>query len=306
MEQSKKWTTFVSPPINAQLRLWDDVYLPQAIKSDETIIMGNYTTMNPTLESGRVLKKPLSERRMDNLMILRKVFLANASNPHITVLIGGNEIAMLNQPEKWLDAETLKFLAPSWIDRSFDPKIMVATVTATGELVTHGGLTRGLWLELGKPSDPYETAELLNRRYWGQLFLGSSYATGGNMNHYANPVFAHPFYELYPSWLNSEIPDMPFSQIVGSDSFRSGLGRQMLADKNSPLYFAEKVQTYNWGTKITIGDHSISSVGLRLRYEPVTKLDTDEGLYVATTKISENQQILADTDLGGTDFRYKK
>lgn len=83
-------------------------------------------------------------------------------------------------------------------------------------LITHGGLTAGMWQELGAPTDVHETAEAVNRllddpvRAWrpGKLMTGHT-------NLAAGPICPRTGAELAQSWLNEN--SMPFSQMHGHE-----------------------------------------------------------------------------------------
>lgn len=116
--------------------------------------------------------------------------------------------------------ETMRrWLADGWlrIAASFE-------VGTTGVFVSHAGLTRGLWAELGSPRSAGEAASALEslrpqpggwetiNRSGRMLSLGRFPIT----NTAAGPIWAEASSELLPAWVEHE--DLPFDQVHGHSS----------------------------------------------------------------------------------------
>lgn len=102
-------------------------------------------------------------------------------------------------------------------------KIRVATGLDTDAgpvLVTHAGLTAGLWSRLGEPWDVRDAANLLNtlsseRPQW--LFQTGRMMDRAAANPYAGPLWAEAGGELYPGWIRFAGGGgaVPFGQVHG-------------------------------------------------------------------------------------------
>lgn len=138
-----------------------------------------------------------------------------------------------------LSATTINTMR-SWLDEGW-LRIAVAFGDARSQvLVTHAGLTRGLWRELGEPTradDAADALEALRRTRDGweainragrMLNLGRFPIAAAN----AGPIWAEAGVELLPDWIVHR--DLPFDQVHGHSSafdwFRGRLRNPDIAD----------------------------------------------------------------------------
>lgn len=189
-------------------------------------------------------------------------------------LIGPNEIAALNVPKEWTNAKSRVFLRELWMG---DNAAKVA-VESRGRLLSHGGLTYGEWIEIGRPETAKEAATLLNEKYAKTLYQGPAYALGGAPNFAANPIWAHPSRELYPSWIAAP-ESLPFDQLTGGGSLNNPEGRS-LAGNDSIYKFADKIRYQQYGSKIEIKGQRITSLELGLGDLRLPSLPKDRRIYV--------------------------
>jgi hypothetical protein len=195
------------PSIQGQATVWHNLLDQEAAKADEVYQFGNIIG--------------LSEYAADayntgpNMEVLAD-FSKRVQLSKWHQLIGPNEIAALNVPERWTNAKSRVHLRELWMG---DAPAKTA-LAVRGRLLSHGGLTYGEWLELGRPETAEETAALLNERYAGTLYQGPCYALGGGPNFSANPIWAHPSRELYPSWIGAP-ESLPFDQVTGGGSLNN-------------------------------------------------------------------------------------
>lgn len=189
-------------------------------------------------------------------------------------LIGPNEIAALNVPESWTNAKSRVFLRDFWMS---DNAAKVA-IAVRGRLLSHGGLTYGEWTEIGRPDNADTAANLLNEKYQKTLYQGTAYALGGSPNFSANPIWAHPSRELYPSWISAP-ESLPFDQITGGGSLNNPEGRA-LAGNDTIYKFADKIRYQQYGSKIEIKGQRIISLELGLGNVRLPSLPKDRKIYV--------------------------
>jgi Calcineurin-like phosphoesterase len=169
------------------------------------------------------------------------------------------------QPQRWVqlvgnhDAQYLPggsmFYRPSIegsqieMLRSFKMGIAAAVTTpAEDYLVTHAGLTVGLWRQIGEPMTATTAAMLLNDR-------------PDLMGHQAGPLWAEAGTDLYEPWLDFR-NFIPFGQIHGHSSI-AGFDDQK-------FYCAEKVRqraTADWQarqTRVRIGGRHFIGIDPKL------------------------------------------
>lgn len=245
-------------------------------KTDRQIAFGNFINLHENF----VDKKAFG--RNNRYMTLLRLWWETSN---WVQLIGPHEIFALNFPEKWTNEHTDRMLRNKWFNAEGDKMFKVATVDK-GRLVTHGGLTHGLWVELGKPSDVCETAELLNDRFKNLLFFGDSFHVSGKPMFDADPVFAHPIYETYPSWLTTREP-MPFHQVHAGDGLNTISGREALSNFHSPIRFVKKMSKLMYGSKMFL-DNGASFLNINPMVpqdELVNFLPTGGRLYVEMNEL---------------------
>lgn len=261
--------TFISPPPQGLSQLWRKETVKTANKADKVIIPGNTLSLMP------FMKEHKNKIHNQSTLYLTSTYVETHDNAE--QLVGPNEIVALSNPKIWTNNPILMKLKEKLFDQTQHP--MLTATTSNGRLVTHGGLTYGEWVELGRPATPEETAGLLNKKYYGKLFTKSCYSLGGAPNYAADPIFAHPFLEFYPSWLTTtEL--MPFGQIVGTRSLNSEDGREAMGNEYSPLKFIERVSFRKFGSIAFINGQEVTSVGLRPQGKQISKLPEDESFYI--------------------------
>lgn len=255
------------PGIEGQLKLWNNVFEREAAASDEVYQFGNIVGLNENA-------KDISENRGAN----QDMLVAVASRMGLSrwnQLVGPNEIAALNLPDEWTNQRSRKILRDLWVGEN----PMKVAIAVRGRLITHGGLTYGEWVEIGRPERASEAARLLNEKYQRTLYQGRCYALGNAPNFSANPIWAHPSRELYPSWITA--PEaLPFDQVTGGGSLNDAEGR-LLADGDESLYkWVDTIRYRRYGSKMEINGQRIISLGLDLPETPLTQLPQDRQLYV--------------------------
>jgi hypothetical protein len=137
-------------------------------------------------------------------------------------LLGNHEASYLDGPVfgDWSVSEETGRTLRHWV-RSDRARLAAPVVSAEyGDvLVTHAGLTRWLWVELGRPTRAAEAANALNRMLHldrkrafapGRLLEGEGFSRGQ-----PGVVWADAGSELYASWLGHR---PPFGQVHGHSS----------------------------------------------------------------------------------------
>lgn len=261
------------PGIEGQYKLWRNVFERETAASDEVYQFGNIIGLNENA-------KDISENRGFNQDLLVAI-ASRLSLGRWTQLVGPNEIASLNLPEEWTNQKSRKLLRDMWMG---DDSMKVA-VAVRGRLISHGGLTHGEWVEIGRPETAAKAARLLNEKYQKTLYQGRCFALGNPPNYSANPIWAHPSRELYPSWITA--PEaLPFDQVTGGGSLNEAEGR-LLADGDESLYrWADTMRYRRYGSKIEINGQRIISVGLELPEETLSQIPQDRQLYVERLVLS--------------------
>lgn len=131
--------------------------------------------------------------------------------------------------------------------------VAVGLATAYGDLlVTHAGLTTGLWNRLDRPTDVRQAAPLLNalpEKHPNWLWETGRMMNGGGSNWNAGPCWAEAGHEVYASWLHAEADgiSVPFGQIHGHSSAYWWDKRQWscprpVADRFVPMRHARHVK----------------------------------------------------------------
>lgn len=228
------------------------------------------------------LMKGLVDETKNNESLLREA-LEKTKNHEWTMLVGPNEMLALNFPDHFTNLKSGHMLRQLWFTENDDARMKVA-ISNNERLITHGGLTHGEWVSIGKPQTSEEAAYRLNMKYSKRLFVGESIALGYKPNHSANPIFADPYLEFFPSWLTSN-DEMPFTQIHSSQSLNTEKGREILNDELNPLHHAEKVLFRKYGSIINIGEKQIISVDTQMPILRDTKLYKNTSVYVEKQKI---------------------
>lgn len=274
-EKKFKRTIFV-PSLEGQYKLWKNEIAPACNKADAVYQLGNVVGANDYARD--------NERNGANEAILKFVLLYRATQESWYQIAGVNEIMALNFPDEWTNATSRQILRNAWFSKN--PSMMTATVYE-GKLVTHGGLTYGEWLSIGKPDTAVEAARLLNEKYAATLQQGSCYRLGSPPNYAANPIWCDPIMELYPSWVTS--PEaLPFDQVHGGVSVNTARGREVMDEKNNPLKFVDKVRYNSYGSRVDIGGREILGVDLDLPAKLISSIPQTHQLYIEKLRLPAN------------------
>lgn len=244
--------TLILPSLNGQYKIWKDKLVLEANKADEVYQLGNLVSVNEELKD-KEIKGP-------NRAILGFIDLYKSTTQNWHQLIGPNEITALNFPSEWTNKYSIRFLKQWWFDQDF---FKVAYVSKN-RLVTHGGLTYGEWVNIGRPDNAHIAAVLLNEKYSKTLYQGKCFKLGNGPNYAANPIWADPYIELYNSWLTTE-ESCPFNQLHGSGALNQKFAREMINSSLTPLHFLNSVSFRKWGSIAQIKDSFFTAVDLNLR-----------------------------------------
>lgn len=259
MAVARYYKTLFLPPLQGQYILWKSEFTRLAAKVDEIVQLGNLIGCHERFKD--------KERVGPNLAALNYTLLWRATYSNWVQLIGPNEILALNFPDEWTNNESNRILRRRWFDREQEGRFRVAAVNKS-RLVTHGGLTYGEWVSLGRPQTAEEAAEALNEKYETTLYQGPSFKLTGKPNYAANPIFADPLRELYPSWTTAP-EELPFSQMHGSGGLNTREGHEARSAAYSPLEFIDAMSSTNFGSIVTVGSQKLFSVYPDI---PTTKL----------------------------------
>jgi hypothetical protein len=143
-------------------------------------------------------------------------------------LLGNHDVALLGGPRRtaWpgpdsADVNVARVLQGWWDEHRARLALAVSCRALGDVLITHAGLTRGRWLHLGAPPDPYAAADLVNADVGApidQVILGGALTDvdAGPDGERADVTWAEVIDELYAPWLSAG--DAPFTQIHGHAS----------------------------------------------------------------------------------------
>lgn len=242
MPTARYYKSLFLPPLEGQYLLWKHDFTQLCPRVDEVVHPGNLI--------GCTEKAKDKGNLGPNLAVLNLVSLWRASYPAWTQLVGPNEIMALNFPGEWTNDESTRALRQAWLPGGSENPWLTAAENK-GRLVTHGGLTHGEWRSLGSPTTAQEAARLLNEKYAHTLYQGPSFSINGRPSYSANPIFADPLREVYPSWIGADEP-CPFGQIHAGNGLNTKDGRQGLNAPLSPLNFLESVRYTPFGAVVSI------------------------------------------------------
>lgn len=160
--------------------------------------------------------------REANRELVRLVEKLCGANPLSWVqLIGNHECPVLGGPscagwdvEGSCPVESREALRASWSAGRLQIADVVDLVGGPA-LVTHGGLTRGYWKQLGRPGSAALASELLNLnlRVPLELFSQPGYMVSRVVSPAVDPLWPEIYDELYAPWARAG--DMPFNQFHG-------------------------------------------------------------------------------------------
>jgi len=245
--------------------LWRELVSQEAQKADRVVQLGNFLGMGQSMAAR-------------NKTLLKLVNAYRYTQEDWLQIAGPNELVALNYPEKITDAEGDAILRRLWFATETNEPSMLTAGVDKGRLVSHGGLTHGLWLQLGKPTSAAEAAAAINERYANSNFQGTAWKLGHRPNFAANPIWADPLRETYPSWITAE-ESCPFGQIHGASNLNSGVGLELRDEPNGYLRWLEEVRQKSYGSILRIGGSQF--IGLTLGLPPITtkKLPEKYSLY---------------------------
>lgn len=244
--------TLIIPSLDGQYKLWQDTLVLEANKANEFYQLGNLISVSDKFRD-REVKGP-------NRAILGFIDLYKSSTSGWNQLVGTNEITALNFPNIWTNKYSLRYLKRWWFDDEF---FKVATVSKN-RLVTHGGLTYGEWVKIGRPQTAEEAAKSLNEKYAKTLHQGPCFKLGNGPNYAANPIWADPYIELYNSWLTTT-EECPFNQVHGSGALNREEARRLINNDQTPLHFLDQVSFRSWGSVAKIKETFFTAVDLNLK-----------------------------------------
>lgn len=255
--------------------LWKNVAAQEAQKADRIVQLGNllsHYTVRPDEESGG-----------PNLQLMRLVSAYRYTQEDWLQLVGPNEMMALNSPRAFTNESTNRLLREGWFrtETNPDPWMAVAAVEK-GRLVSHGGLTHGLWREIGSPQSAEEAAEALDERYRNTLYQGDSFNLGHAPNHSANPIWADPLLETYPSWITAEEP-CPFGQIHAASNLNTDRGRLLRGEESSYFRWLDRVLYKPYGSIAEIKGSQFIGLFLGLPLKEVRWLPESWSLYTEET-----------------------
>lgn len=165
-----------------------------------------------------VHKGPQSER----CVALAELFLTTNPGRYVQ-LLGNHEGHYLGGPPAGgpgrveVNDQARATLKSWWASRK--AQMAVAVSTPEGDtLVTHAGLTHGLWAELGRPGTATEAAAAINELMADpRAAFKDGWLLSADIDHAAGPAWAIAGGELYGSWFASD-EEAPFNLIHGHDS----------------------------------------------------------------------------------------
>lgn len=138
-------------------------------------------------------------------------------------LVGHQEAALLGGPPAvdgpTLDRTAVERIRGWWDDGRLRPAIAVEPADHAAVLITHAGLTQGLWNELRRPSTAHLAADVLVAAAHDrpEIFFRAGHGLGRPKSMAAGPVWASCAEELYPSLgTGAQVgKPVPFGQIHG-------------------------------------------------------------------------------------------
>lgn len=271
MDNRQYKRTLFLPCLQGQYKLWKNSILETCNDVNAVVSFGDLIGCNEDAAD--------SGHRGPNMATLSFTRLYTEYHDDWTQLIGPNELAALSSPDTWTNAQSTSYLRDAWLDVD---RFKTAAVN-NGRLVTHGGLTYGEWISIDRPESSQEASERLNEKYNGTLYQGLSYRLNGRPNYSANPIWADPLLETYPSWTTAP-EDCPFDQTHAEASVNNELGRKLLQEEWSPLSVIPTPRFKSYGSILTIGEAEFTAVTLNVAGPMLTSLPTRERLRIAQTQ----------------------
>lgn len=280
MEDFKN-TLFIAE-LQGQYTLWQNLIGEACNRADKIVQMGNIISAYPSIRDGIQTKSGTFLTL--NSQILRYIQVYRATQPNWTQLVGKNEIIALNQAhfdvgeenrKKLTEKEADKILRRAWFGD--DAWMKVASVDK-GRLLTHGGLTYGMWKQIGSPKTAEEAAAALQERFEKTLFQSKSFNTGHPPNFSADPIWANSLTEVYPSWVTAD-EEAPFGQVHTGIPMSAPLGVELIRDDWGLLQYVDDIRYANYGSMTRIGGREFLCLHLGLPKKISGVLDNRWRLY---------------------------
>lgn len=260
--------TLIIPALHGQFRLWKSQFAIRSDRAEKVIQLGNIIGCND-ISKDKAKSGP-------NEAILKLMAHKREHHSNWVQIVGINEIAALNFPEEWTNDESAQILRRMWLSET--PIFKIAAVDK-GRLITHGGLTYGEWVSIGRPETAVEAAELINEKYMRTIYQGSSFLLNDPPNFSANPIWAHPAMELYPSWITA-VEDPPFDQLHGGRGMGESSNRQIMSEKHSIVNYADSIRFRNYGSLVTIKGKQFTCVDMELDREIISQIPRPKTIYI--------------------------
>jgi hypothetical protein len=152
------------------------------------------------------------------VQLARRAQLANSGR--YIQLAGNHEINWLTSRRTFATASDPKAVSElhEWADAGGIYLAAYVDGPRQGCLVTHAGLTRGLWEDLIRPDSAKEAALRVNLAWNSDAYALIAQAgriLDGEVNLHAGVYWADAGFELYPSWSRGSVP---FDQVHGHSS----------------------------------------------------------------------------------------
>jgi hypothetical protein len=145
-------------------------------------------------------------------------------------------------------------------------------------LVTHGGLTHGEWIRIGKPKSAAEAADRLQEKYENTLYQGECFLLNKKPSAFANPIWADAVLEVYPSWILAH-EECPFDQIHGGESLNRSRGRQAFSSDTSIVSYCDDVRYRKFGSIATINNAIFLAIDMDLPAVTQTEIPQGKAVY---------------------------
>lgn len=237
--------TLYLPGLYGQWMPWMKKISPVVSTVDTCIQMGNIIGLNDDVMQFKHGNRGYNSVIVDN--IFNNWVHANNESDNVdsadtasnftqwVQLVGAHEIiALTDKDNEVLDDYSAQLLRENYFSKDSP---FVFAYAHNERLVTHGGLTHGLWEELGKPKTAKKAADLINKKYQHQLYFSNSLRVGSPPNFSADPVFVDDVQELYPSWIYAK-EKCPFEQVF-AQTINSIRGRLAKGSEYSSLYWLD-------------------------------------------------------------------
>jgi hypothetical protein len=192
------------------------------------------------------------------------------NNPHNSELLMGNhEAHYLGGPDLSerngvyrIGVESEDYLRRLWESGRMKIAHAIHCSEFGATLITHGGLTAGLWRELGSPGTPDIAAEKLNslpREPSSPVFRPGALLTG-EIDFACGPLTPRTGSELAASWLERSHDSLPFSQIHGHEGVFLFDGGQFHGDVPESVKARSALDRERRFSQVNIGKQTLLSI----------------------------------------------